>query len=231
MDIAGYMSKKKLLGAKKSDIVKYYELFGHKSEIDLVEALTLDKEAIFRVKINENEEVVLKDRVYESLEKNVGASIDEYTDNDGNIWLTDLMLKQNTPYSDFNLRIDLLAFDNGKKIAIRNYWNGMLHPVKIDTLGYCIAFKIFLIERDENEDKTVLTDMMHIDDRLLVIDKELNKYICVSSETAGYYDYMEYKEHKELGIEYNSDSAYNLKILEKTERISLEQIKEIEIIS
>lgn len=227
MDIAGYMNKKKLLGAEKSDIFKYYELFAHKSKIDLIEALTLNNEAIFRIKINENEEVIIKDRVYESLEKNVNALIDEYTDNSGRIWLTDLMLKQNTPNNEFNLRIDLLAFDNGKKIAIRNYWNGMIYPVKIDTLGDCIAFKLFLKDRDDNEDKIVLTDMMHMDNRLLVIDKELNKYICVSSEIAGYYDYKEYKEH---GIVYNSDSTYNLKILEKTDRISFEQIKEIDII-
>ncbi len=226
MDIAGYMNKKKLLGAEKSGILKYYELFAHKSKMDLIDALTLNNEAIFRIKINENEEVVLKDKVYEPLEKIVNALIDEYTDNSGKIWLTDLVLKQNTPNNEFNLRVDLLAFDNGKKIAIRNYWNGLVYPVKIDTLGDCIAFNVFLKDRDDNEDKNVLTAMMHMDNRLLVIDKELNKYICVRSDIAEYYDYKEYKEH---GIVYNSDSAYNLKILEKTDRISLEQIKEIEI--
>lgn len=217
MDIAGYISKKKLLGAKKSDILKYYELFAHKSKMDLIEALALEKEAIFRIKINETEEVLLRDSVEEPLKKNISASIEEYVNSIGDIWLTDLVLMQNTPYNEFSLRIDLITFDNGKKIAIRNYGNIMFYPVKVDTLGYCIAFKVATMDTDVNCGY----------DRIVLIDKMLNKYICISTEIAGYH---KYNECKESYITYNYDDTYKLKILEKMDKISMEQIKEIEIV-
>ena len=118
MDIAGYMCKKKLLGAKKSNMLKYNELFVHKSDMDLIEALALEKEAIFRIKINKNEEVILRDNVDEPLEKNVSVFIDKYTTNDEVVWLTDLVLRQNTPYNDFNLRIDLLVLIMVKRLLL-----------------------------------------------------------------------------------------------------------------
>lgn len=211
MDIAGYMNKKKLLGAEKSDILKYYELFAHKSKMDLVEALTLNNEAIFRIKIDENEEVILKDRIYEPLEKSVNASIDEYTDNSRKIWLTDLILKQNTPYNEFCLRIDLFAFANGKKIAIRNYGNCMMHPIRVGTFGYCIAFKLVYCGYA----------------RVVVIDNELNKYLCVSNKMP---DYNKFDECEELYITYNYDNSYRLRVIEKIDKISMEQIEEIEIV-
>lgn len=211
MDIAGYMCKKKLLGAKKSNMLKYNELFDHKSDMDLIEALALEKEAIFRIKINKNEEVILRDSVDEPLEKNVSVFIDKYTTNDEVVWLTDLVLRQNTPYNDFNLRIDLLVFDNGKKIAIRNYGNIMIYPVKVDTLGYCIEFKV----------------IYHGYFKAVIIDNELNKYLCVSSEMS---DYNKWIECEELSMTYKYDNSYKLRIIEKIDKISMEQIKEIEII-
>ena len=220
MDIAGYMCKKKLLGAKKSNMLKYNELFVHKSDMDLIEALALEKEAIFRIKINKNEEVILRDSVDEPLEKNVSVFIDKYTtndevvwltDNDEVVWLTDLVLRQNTPYNDFNLRIDLLVFDNGKKIAIRNYGNIMIYPVKVDTLGYCIEFKV----------------IYHGYFKAVIIDNELNKYLCVSSEMS---DYNKWIECRELSMTYKYDNSYKLRIIEKIDKISMEQIKEIEIV-
>lgn len=210
MDIAGYMCKKKLLGAKKSNMLKYNELFDHKSDMGLIEALALEKEAIFRIKINKNEEVILRDSVDEPLEKNVSVFIDKYTTNDEVVWLTDLVLRQNTPYNDFNLRIDLLVFDNGKKIAIRNYGNIMIYPVKVDTLGYCIEFKV----------------IYHGYFKAVIIDNELNKYLCVSSEM---YDYNKWIECEELSMTYKYDNSYKLGIIEKIDKISMEQIKEIEI--
>lgn len=211
MDIAGYMCKKKLLGAKKSNMLKYNELFDHKSDMGLIEALALEKEAIFRIKINKNEEVILRDSVDEPLEKNVSVFIDKYTTNDEVVWLTDLVLRQNTPYNDFNLRIDLLVFDNGKKIAIRNYGNIMIYPVKVDTLGYCIEFKV----------------IYHGYFKAVIIDNELNKYLCVSSEMS---DYNKWIECEELSMTYKYDNSYKLRIIEKIDKISMEQIKEIEII-
>lgn len=211
MDIAGYMCKKKLLGAKKSNMLKYNELFDHKSDMDLIEALALEKEAIFRIKINKNEEVILRDSVDEPLEKNVSVFIDKYTTNDEVVWLTDLVLRQNTPYNDFNLRIDLLVFDNGKKIAIRNYGNIMIYPVKVDTLGYCIEFKV----------------IHHGYFKAVIIDNELNKYLCVSSEMS---DYNKWIECEELSMTYKYDNSYKLRIIEKIDKISMEQIKEIGII-
>lgn len=211
MDIAGYMCKKKLLGAKKSNMLKYNELFDHKSDMDLIEALALEKEAIFRIKINKNEEVILRDSVDEPLEKNVSVFIDKYTTNDEVVWLTDLVLRQNTPYNDFNLRIDLLVFDNGKKIAIRNYGNIMIYPVKVDTLGYCIEFKV----------------IYHGYFKAVIIDNELNKYLCVSSEMS---DYNKWIECEELSMTYKHDNSYKLRIIEKIDKISMEQIKEIEIV-
>lgn len=211
MDIAGYMCKKKLLGAKKSNMLKYNELFVHKSDMDLIEALALEKEAIFRIKINKNEEVILRDSVDEPLEKNVSVFIDKYTTNDEVVWLTDLVLRQNTPYNDFNLRIDLLVFDNGKKIAIRNYGNIMIYPVKVDTLGYCIEFKV----------------IYHGYFKVVIIDNELNKYLCVSSEMS---DYNKWIECDELSMTYKYDNSYKLRIIEKIDKISMEQIKEIGIV-
>ena len=211
MDIAGYMCKKKLLGAKKSNMLKYNELFVHKSDMDLIEALALEKEAIFRIKINKNEEVILRDSVDEPLEKNVSVFIDKYTTNDEAVWLTDLVLRQNTPYNDFNLRIDLLVFDNGKKIAIRNYGNIMIYPVKVDTIGYCIEFKV----------------IYHGYFKVVIIDNELNKYLCVSSEMS---DYNKWIECEELSMTYKYDNSYKLRIIEKIDKISMEQIKEIEIV-
>ena len=73
MDIAGYMCKKKLLGAKKSNMLKYNELFDHKSDIDVIEALASEKEAIFIIKVNENEEFILRDSVDEPLDENVSV--------------------------------------------------------------------------------------------------------------------------------------------------------------
>ena len=211
MDIAGYMCKKKLLGAKKSNMLKYNELFVHKSDMDLIEALALEKEAIFRIKINKNEEVILRDSVDEPLEKNVSVFIDKYTTNDEVVWLTDLVLRQNTPYNDFNLRIDLLVFDNGKNIAIRNYGNIMIYPVKVDTLGYCIEFKV----------------IYHGYFKVVIIDNKLNKYLCVSSEMS---DYNKWIECDELSMTYKYDNSYKLRIIEKIDKISMEQIKEIEIV-
>lgn len=211
MDIAGYMCKNKLLGAKKSNMLKYNELFDNKSDMDLIEALALEKEAIFRIKINKNEEVILIDSVDEPLEKNVSVFIDKYTTNDEVVWLTDLVLRQNTPYNDFNLRIDLLVFDNGKKIAIRNYGNIMIYPVKVDTLGYCIEFKV----------------IYHGYFKAVIIDNELNKYLCVSSEMS---DYNKWIECEELSMTYKYDNSYKLRIIEKIDKISMEQIKEIEIV-
>lgn len=211
MDIAGYMCKKKLLGAKKSNMLKYNELFDHKSDMDLIEALALEKEAIFRIKINKNEELILRDSVDEPLEKNVSVFIDKYTTNDEVVWLNDLVLRQNTPCNDFNLRIDLLVFDNGKKIAIRNYGNIMIYPVKVDTLGYCIEFKV----------------IYHGYFKAVIIDNELNKYLCVSSEMS---DYNKWIECEELSMTYKYDNSYKLRIIEKIDKISMEQIKEIEII-
>lgn len=210
MDIARYMSKKKLLGAKKSNMLKYNELFAHKSDIDLIEALASEKEAIFRIKINENEEVILRDSVDAPLDENVSAFLDKYANSDGDTWLTDLMLRQNTPYNDFNLKIDLLAFDNGKKLAIRNYGDILIHPVEVDTLGYCIEFKV----------------IYHGYLKLVIIDKELNKYFCVSSEMP---DYGKWIECEELNMTYNYN-RYKLRIIEKLDKISMEQIKEIEIV-
>ena len=204
MDIKKYIAKRKLLGAKECNVLKYREM---EKSGKKVEAYVYGTEAIYGV------EVTPKRIVYFICESDKELDIDTFVDiKEYNNKLYCISIEQKTKEENLYISSLLFVFSNGNMIALNNYGNLHISYALTDKYGVCI-----------NIDKVIIENGI----KRILIDEDLIKYECTLMGL-GMSEKLEKYETIAI-MRTGSCKIRKEKILKRLQKIDFEGIKEAEV--
>lgn len=204
MDIKKYIAKKRLLGARECNIIKYRAMMESNKK---VEAYVYGNEAIYGIEITPDRMVYFIWKSDRELDIDAFIGLNEY-----NSKLYSISIEQRA--KDLNICVSsmLFVFSSGNIIALNNYDNLHISYAVTDKYGTCIYVKTVVLENDI---------------RSFLIDENLNKYECTAM---GLGMSKKLEEYETIGINDTSSCKRKVeKIIKKLQRIECKSIEEVEV--